>query len=298
MDTLTQRLQEAAEALPDAMPSADQLRHGAEHARRTRRVAAGSAAAALVAVLALGVGVLGGGARPQLAPAGHPPGAWRSSAGSVFTADPVMPEAGWVAISNNAFDALRHLHEPGVLPLENAKDIRMTADRPQPLACITDPHALGAAEVYGAAVLQPPRQNSAVPMSGRSNEYVLWFADPADAERAVAGLRQDFQDCRADPGPASRVDHSYLAYDEAVNPPIEEQFTAELALVPRSGEGDGFGYGVSVARLGSLIVVHESLEGWWERPTTALYAFLIYALDRVSPAFAPERFDQPDLSTS
>lgn len=297
MDVLTQRLQEAAEALPDAMPEADQVRHGAEHARRTRRVAAGSAAAALVALLALGVGVLGGGARPQLAPAGHPSGAWRSSGDSVFTADPVMPEAGWVAISKNAYGALRHLHEPGALPLENDEDIRMTADTPQPLACITDPYALGADEVYGAAVLQPPRQNSAASMSGRSNEYVLWFADPADAGRAFAGLREDFQDCRANPGPAYRVDDSYLAYDEAVNPPIEEQFTAELALVP-SGGGDGYGYGVSVARLGSLIVVHESLEGWWERPTMALYSFLVYALDRVSPEVAPERFDQPDLNTS
>ena len=274
MDALTQRLQEAAEALPDAMPEADQVRHGAEHARRTRRVAAGSAAAALVAVLALGVGVLGGGARPQLAPAGAPSGAWSSSGDSVFTADPVLPEAGWVAISKNAYGALRHLHEPGVLPLANDEDIRMTADTPQPLACITDPHTLGADEAYGTSVLQPPRQNSAVPMSGRSNEYVLWFADPADAGRAVAGLREDFQACRANPGPAFRVDDSYLAYDEAVNPPIEEQFTAELTLVPRSGGGDGYGYGVSVARLGGLVVVHESLEGWWERPTMAVYSFL------------------------
>jgi len=216
----------------------------------------------------------------------------------VFTADPVLPEAGWVAISTNAYAALQHLDEPGVLPLANEEDMAMTADTPRPLACITDPHALGADEVYGAAVLQARRQKSAVPMSGRTNEYVLWFADPADAGLAVAGLRQDFQDCRANPGPAYRVDDSYLAYDEAVNPPIEEQFTAELALVPSSGGGDAYSYGVSVARLGGLIVVHESLEAWWERPTTALYALMIYALDRVSPAVAPERYDRPDLSTS
>ena len=68
MDALTERLHEAAEALPDTKPAASQVRHGAEHGRRIRRAVAGSAVAGVLAVVAVGVGVLGGGARPQLAP--------------------------------------------------------------------------------------------------------------------------------------------------------------------------------------------------------------------------------------
>ena len=72
-----------------------------------------------------------------------------------------------------------------------------------------------------------------------------------------------------------------------MNPPIEEQVLGEITRVPKDGGGDGYTYGLSVARVGSLVVVHESLAAWAERPTMTLYALTIHALDRLSPAAAP-----------
>ena len=288
MDALTRKLHEAVEDLPEGMPAAAQVRDSAEHARRIRRVAAGSAAAGLLAVLALGVGVLGGGARPQLAPAG-PASRWATSVGSVFTADPVMPKAGWVAITRGKWEAVQHLDAPGAQSLKDDEGIVMTADMPRPLACITDPQALGADEVQGAALVQPGNHIDAVPLSGGLNEYVLWFADPSQARRAFAALRKEFQDCRTRPDPTYRVDGSYLAYDEALHPPIEEQFTGEINRVPKNGGGDGYGNGLSVARVGSLVVVHEWLEAPAKRPALTLLALTVYAQDRLSPTVAPSR---------
>ena len=287
MDALTERLHEAAEALPSEMPAANQVRHRAEHARRIRRAAAGSAAAGLLAVLALGVGILGGGARPQLAPAGPASRAWASPVGSVFTDDPVMPKAGWVAIIKGDYGALRDLDAAGEQSLKVDGDLVITANRPRPLACITDPYALGADEVHGAAVLQPENQVDAVPSSGRFNEYVLWFVAPSDAGRALAGLREEFQECRFRPDPTHRVDSSYLAYDELLIPPVDEQFTGEIEQAPTNGAGDGYVYGVNVARQGRLVVVHESLEAWWDRPALTVFALTTYAVDRLSPTAAP-----------
>ena len=287
MDALTRKLHEAVEDLPEGMPAAAQVRDSAEHARRIRRVAAGSAAAGLLAVLAFGVGVLGGG-RPQLAPAG-PASRWSTSVGSVFTADPVMPKAGWVAITRGKWEAVQHLDAPGAQTLKDDEGIVMTAIMPRPLACITDPQALAADEVYGAALLQPGNQVAAVPLSGRLNEYVLWFADPSDARRAFAELRKEFQACRTRPDPTYRVDESYLAYDEALHPPIEEQITGEINRVPKNGEGHGYGNGLSVARVGSLVVVHEWLEAPAKRPDLTLLALTVYAQDRLSPTVAPSR---------
>ena len=287
MDALTERLHEAAEALPSAMPAADQVRHRAEHARRMRRAAVGSAAAGLLAVLVLGVGVLGGGARPQLAPAGPASRAWASGVGSVFTDDPVMPLAGWAAIIKGDYFALRNLNAPGRQSVEVDGDLAITANRPRPLSCITDPYALRADEVHGAAVLQPENQVDAVPLSGRFNEYVLWFADPSDAGRALAGLREEFQECRFRPDPTHRVDSSYLAYDELLIPPVDEQFTGEIEQVPTNGSGDGYGYGLNVARQGRLVVVHESLEAWWDRPDLTVFALTSYAAARLSPTVTP-----------
>ena len=119
------------------------------------------------------------------------------------------------------------------------------------------------------------------------NEYVLWFADPSDARRAFAELRKEFQDCRTRPDPTYRVDDSYLAYDEALHPPIEEQFTGEINRVPKNGGDDGYENGLSVARIGSLVVVHESLEAWWDRPAITVFALTTYAVDRLSPTAAP-----------
>ncbi len=287
MDSLTERLHEAAEALSSVMPSADQVRHRAEHARRTRRAVAGSAAAGLVAVLALGVGILGGGARPQLAPAAPASRAWASPVGSVFMDDPVMPKAGWAAIIKNEYGALRDLNAPGGQTVKVDGDLVITANKPRPLACITDPYALGADEVHGAAVVQPENQVDAVPLSGRFNEYVLWFADPSDAGRALAGLREQFQECRFRPDPTHRIDSSYLAYDEVLIPPVDEQFSGEIEQVPTNESGPGFGYGLSVARQGRLVVVHESLEAWWDRPDLTIFALTTYAADRLSPIVTP-----------
>ena len=288
MDALTESLHEAVEDLPGRMPAAFQVRHSAEHARRIRRAVAGSAAAGLLALLALGVGVLGGGVRPQLAPAG-PASRWATSVGSVFTADPVMPKAGWVAITRGKWEAVQHLDAPGAQTLKDDEGIVMTAIMPRPLACITDPQALAADEVYGAALLQPGNQVAAVPLSGRLNEYVLWFADPSDARRAFAELRKEFQACRTRPDPTYRVDESYLAYDEALHPPIEEQITGEINRVPKNGGGGGYGNGLSVARVGSLVVVHEWLEAPAKRPALTLLALTVYAQDRLSPTVAPSR---------
>ena len=282
MDALTERLHEAAEALPGASAAAEQ-------ARRVRRRAAGSAAAGLLAVLALGVGVLGGGARPELAPAGPASRAWASPAGSVFTADPLMPKAGWVAMTRNQYGTLRDLDAPAAKALADDESILMTADIPRPLDCIADPYTLDVDEVYGAAFLQPGNHLDAMPLSGRLNEYVLWFADPSDAKRAFTGLHEQFQQCRTRPDSTHRVDNSYLAYEEALTPEVEEQFTAEINRVPNDAGADGYGYGLGVARLGSLVVVHESLEASGGRPALTLYALMIHALDRLSPTVTPTR---------
>ena len=287
MDALTERLHEAAEALPDTKPAASQVRHGAEHGRRVRRAVAGSAVAGVLAVVAVGVGVLGGGARPQLAPAVPASRVWVSPVGGVFIADPVMPKAGWVAMSRGAWGELHSLDEPGAQTLKDDEAIVMTGDMPRPLACITDPYALGADEVHGAALRQPGTDIDGVPLSGSVNEYVLWFADPADAGRAFDQLREEFQACRFRPDPTYRVDNSYLAYDEGAHPPVEEQFTGEISRVPKNAGGVGYGHGLSVARLGSLVVAHEWLEAPAARPALTLYALTIYALDRLSPAVAP-----------
>lgn len=287
MDALTERLHEATEALPGRMPAADQVRHSAEHARRIRRAVAGAAAAALLAVLAVGVGVLGGGARSELAPAGPASRVWVSPMGGVFTADPVMPKEGWVAMTSGAWGELHNLDAPEAQSLKDDEGIVMMGDQPRPLACITDPYGLGADEVHGAALMQPGNHVDAVPMSGTSNEYVLWFLAPSDAARAFAQLREEFQECRARPDPTYRVDNSYLAYDEAVHPPVEEQFTGEVNWAPKNGGRPGYGTGLSVARVGSLVVVHETLEAPVSRPALTLYALTIYALDRLSPAVAP-----------
>ena len=90
MDALTERLHESAEAVAGGLPAADQVRRSAEHARRFRRAVAGVAMVGLLVVLALGVGALSGGTRPQLAPAGPASRVWVSPVGSVFTADPVQ----------------------------------------------------------------------------------------------------------------------------------------------------------------------------------------------------------------
>ena len=298
MDALTERLHEAVEALPGGMPAADQIRHDAEHARRVRRAAAGSAAVAVLAVLALGVGVLGGGTRQQLAPAAPASRVWASPIGTVFTADPVLPQVGWAAISKGAWGELRDLDGPAAQTLQDDEGIVMTGAQPRPLACITDPYAMGADEVEGAALRQPENHVDTVPASGSLNEYVLWFADPSDAQRAFAALREEFQACRTRPDPTFRVGDSYLAYDEAVHPPIEEQLTGEITRVPKDGGGVGYGNGLSVARLGRLVVVHEWLDAAPSRPALTLYALTTYALDRVSPAVTPARYAEPDAGTS
>jgi hypothetical protein len=200
-----------------------------------------------------------------------------------------MPKVGWVAIISGEFDTVRDLKAPRARALGDDERVVMTTDSPRPLACITSPYSLRADEAHGAALLQPGRQPGAVPQNGRLNEYVLWFADPSDAARAVAVLREEFQECRSRPDATSRVDHSYLAYDEAVNPPIDEQFTGKITRVPKNGGGDDHAYGLSVARRGSLVVVHESMDAWFERPGLALYALMDYALDRTSPTVAPAR---------
>ena len=109
---------------------------------------------------------------------------------------------------------------------------------------------MGADEVEGAALEQPGTHVDAVPASGTLNEYVLWFGDPSDAQRAFAQLREEFQACRTRPDPTYRVDTSYLAYDQAAHPPIEEQLTGEITRVPKAGGDLGYGNGLSVARLG------------------------------------------------
>ncbi len=298
MDALTERLHEAVEALPGGMPAADQVRHDAEHARRIRRAAAGSAAVGFLAVLALGAGVLGGGTRQQLAPAAPPSRVWASPIGTVFTADPVLPQVGWAAITKGAWGELQKLDGPAAQALKDDEGIVMTGTKPRPLACITDPYAMRADEVEGAALRQPGTHVDAVPASGTLNEYVLWFGDPSDAQRVFAQLREEFQACRTRPDPTYRVDTSYLAYDQAAHPPIEEQLTGEITRVPKTGGDVGYGNGLSVARLGRLVVVHEWLDAAPSRPALTLYALTIYALDRVSPAVAPSRYAAPDQGTS
>lgn len=283
MDALTELLHQAAEELPDSLPTADRVRHSAEHARRTRRVVAGVAAAGLLAITAFGVGVIGGGGRSELAPEVPASRVWAPPVGSVFTADPIMPTAGWAAMARGEWGQLRSLDQSQAHALNDDTGIDMTGNMPRPLACITDPYTLGAEEAHGAALLQPRNHINAVPLSGRVNEYVLWFAEPSDAERAFAQLRQNFQDCRTLPDPTNRIGTSYLAYDQAVHPPVEEQITGEITRAARNGRADGDRNGLSAARIGSLVVVHEWLGAPPTRPALTLYALTMYAQNRLSP---------------
>lgn len=286
MDALTELLHEAAEELPVSLPAPDRVRHSAEQARRTHRVWASVAAAALLVITAVGVGVLGGGGRSELAPAVPASRVWAPPVGSVFIADPVMPQAGWDAIARGAWAQLRSLDPSETHALSDGTAIQMSGNRPRPLACITDPLLLGADEAHGAALRQPASRVDAVPLSGSVNEYVLWFAEPADAERAFAQVREDFQACRTQPDPTYRIGTSYLAYDQAVAPPVEEQILAEIARVPRDGRADGYRHGVNAARIGSLLVVHEWLGAPPTRPQLTLYALTMYAQNRLSPPLA------------
>ena len=283
MDALTALLHEAAELMPDSLPDADRVRRSAEHTRRTHRVVAGAAAAGLLAITAFFVGNLGGGGHSELAPAVPASRVWAPPVGTVFTADPVMPKAGWVAMARGAWGELRSLDAPQAQALNDDKGIVMTGHLPRPLACITDPYTLGADEAHGAALQQPGDHTDTVPASGSVNEYVLWFADSADAQRAFARLRQDFQDCRTQSDAAYRIGTSYLAYDQAVHPPVEEQVTGEITRVPKQAGVDGYRNDVSVARIGGLVVVHEALEAPAARPALTLYALTMYARNRLSP---------------
>ena len=126
MDALTERLHQAAEALPGCHPC-----RGPGPAQRRARPAdppggGGVAAAGLLAVTAVGVGVLGGGDRSELAPAVPASRVWASPVGSVFTADPVMPKAGWVAMARGAWGELRSLDGSQAQALNDDKGIDMT----------------------------------------------------------------------------------------------------------------------------------------------------------------------------
>ena len=179
--------------------------------------------------------------------------------------------------------SLRSLGAQQARTLNDDKGIDMTGNMPRPLACITDPYTLGAQEAHGAALLQPRDHVDAVPLSGRVNEYVLWFAEPSDAQQAFAQLRQRFQDCRTQPDPTYRIGTSYLTYDQAVHPPVEEQITGEITRVAKDGRAEAYRNGLSAARIGSLVVVHEWLGAPPARPALALYALTMYAQNRLSP---------------
>ena len=141
----------------------------------------------------------------------------------------------------------------------------MTGDMPRPLACITDPYTLGAEEAHGAALLQPRDHIDTVPLSGRVNEYVLWFAEPSDAERAFARLRQDFQDCRTAAGP--HISRRDLLPDLRPGGRPAGRGTDHRGdhPGPQGRSGDGYRNGLSAARIGSLVVVHE----WLGAPPSA-----------------------------
>ena len=83
-----------------------------------------------------------------------------------------------------------------------------------------------------------------------------------------------------------RIGTSYLTYDQAVDPPVEEQITGEITRVARDGRVDGYRNGLSAARIGSLVVVHEWLGAPPTRPALALYALTMYAQNRLSPTDA------------
>ena len=288
MDALTELLHEAAEELPDSLPAADRVRRSAEHARRTRRVVAGVAAAGLLAVTAFGVGVLGGGGRSELAPAVPASRVWAPPVGSVFTADPVMPKAGWVAMARGEWGQLRSLDAPQAHALNDDKGIDMTGNMPRPLACITDPYTLGAEEAHGAALLQPRNHVDAVPLSGRVNEYVLWFAEPSDAERAFAQLRAGLPGLPHPAGP--HVSHRDLLPGLRPGGRTRRSRNRSPGRSPESPGTVGpmaYRNGLSAARIGSLVVVHEWLGAPPTRPALTLYALTMYAQNRLSPRTQP-----------
>ena len=282
MDRLTERLHEWAEAAPDGMPDAGEVRHRAERVRRNRRAGLGAATAVFViAVLAFTVGLVGrGDGPPRLAPARPAPSpAWRAAPGSVFVADPVMSEAGW---------------NEKLLPHTPAEHAVRTAAVPHPLDCITDPSTLGAVEVQGAAYLQPGREVPAP--GGRMNVYVLWFADPAAAETAVTGLRRQFATCRSLPD--RRPDDTYYDVEDWLMakdyPLIEQQFNGEMGWQPSDGAGATASntYDLNVARAGRLVVVWESLNGWADRRQYILGLLMDQAVAAADPrkmaAFEPD----------
>ena len=136
------------------------------------------------------------------------------------------------------------------------------------------------------------------PLSGRVNEYVLWFAEPSDAERAFAQLRRTSR--TAAPSRTPRIGSAPPTWPTTrrSHPPVEEQITGEITRVARDGRADGYRNGLSAARIGSLVVVHEWLGAPPTRPALTLYALTMYALERVSPAVAPSRYAEPDQGTS
>lgn len=274
MDRLTEGLHESVEALPGDMPPPSQVRHCAERARRIRRAVSGSAAAGLVVVGIVAVGVGGGTRLPvdlaTAVPAQAP--TWSAPAGSVFASDPLLSAAGWK-------DVLGHLP---------ADRIERTTAVPHPLDCITDPHGLGAEQVQGGVYLQPGRQAWATDLlsSPRMNVYALWFGAATDATAAVTRLRQEFVACRERPDPSLHVTH-FQVEDRLMRdyPRIDQQFAGIIERQPGIGgrvpRYDA--YNLTVARAGKLIIVFESLNGWADRRQNTMGLLMNHALAALSP---------------
>ena len=95
--------------------------------------------------------------------------------------------------------------------------------------------------------------------------------------------------------PENRLDHSYRAHHERCTRPSRHSPPGESNGFRGTTVSVEYGIGVSVARRGSLLVVHESLEALANPPEVPLSALTICALDRLSRAVTPSPFGQSTM---
>jgi hypothetical protein len=251
-DLLTERLHASAERIHAALRPAREVRQGAEHARRVRRVVGATLVAAVA--IALGVGV-GGHALSRLDPVTTPS---PSPMPGVFTLapDPFLTGVGWAGFWG-----------PGGPTPVVRKDTQ-----PAVMECVGDVHQLGATEVRSATYV--------LPGGGFNNEFVLRYDDEASATSAFADLQSQFARChRQQKDPAFLIpDRGYVLV--APKGPIDDMFEGEGSTTSQDkamGLTSG-AYQVYAAREGNVVVAVESYEGWGDRTSVILKTLLDKAL--------------------
>ena len=141
------------------------------------------------------------------------------------------------------------------------------------MECAGDPRDLGALDVQSAKYVMSG--------GGFNNEFILSYASPSSAVRALAGLRAKFAAChRQQKGQPFLLPK--LGYvNVAPKGPIDDMFEGEGSTTAQDGRRRGLTpghYQVYAAREGNVIVVVESYGGWGDRTSVALATMLDKAL--------------------